>query len=651
MIDPNTQPWWTMRDQDKMSERILGLIKASETQRVQHVDTHYLLSWLYYRDKLLTKYGSYYDAAKILPQGARSSLGWLLRDESVRFPSPNIVKSAVDTVKAWLFSTHPLVGVDSSGVPFEHRFQVQEYESGLDGLFNTPPSEAAMERSAMDQTLSGTGYAWARISRGEIRIERLHPWQVIFDYHDARHGEPTTVHVVEYRDQAAAAAWVRSWANLEGAEKTARDIENLIPITASPGMGQDPIRGTYTLYDLEMVANDTPSAAQRVCVVHSFRVATDKKTENGRHVVAVYDARGKHVIAMDRPTSKTTLPVVWFSGQPDDEGIHGVAFGHVMRAWQEGIDHAYWKIQRLQRDYGWPRLPVRTSMMGQLKSMNKRDVSVLEIPDDAPQGPGLGQFLKPEPVPEFDIVWADRLIAQSQTIEGINAMMAQGGSRLGANASGQALQEEHYRSLDRFTPLVNSFARFRLRLAEECLHLMDDVLALNPSYAARYQWGGRTRSTRWSELQGNYRRWNVSLELRGEDALSRSSRTARLQEWAAQGTVDSDSAKDGLLNTPDLRTIARLNSAGYYYVLWQVRGLLETNKDGDISAYMPDNATPRALGLQLVERFIQLARIDGARPVTLERLWGYHHQVRALLEQEQAVQTQVAPQPRPPMVG
>lgn len=650
MIDQHSQPWWTMRDQDKMSERILGLIKASETQRVQHVDTHYLLSWLYYRDKLLAKYGSYYDAAQILPQGARSSLGWLLRDEGVRFPSPNIVKSAVDTVKAWLFSTHPLVGVDSSGVPFEHRFQVQEYEGGLDGLFNTPPSEAAMERAAMDQSLSGTGYAWARISRGEIRIERLHPWQVIFDYHDARHGEPTTVHVVEYRDQAAAAAWVRSWSNLEGAEKTARDIENLIPIAASPGMGQDPIRGTYTLYDLEMIANDTPSAAQRLCIVHSFRTATDKETENGRHVVAVYDARGKHVIAMDRPTSKPTLPVVWFSGQPDDEGIEGIGFGHVMRTWQEGIDYAYWKVQKLQRDHGWPKLPLNDAMLGQAKAWNKRDASVLRVPDDTPREVFAAGFLHPSPVDEFDIVWADRMMEQSQRIEGINAMMAQGGTRLGANASGQALQEEHYRSLDRFTPLVNSYARFRLRLAEECLHLMDDVLALNPSYAARYQWAGRTRSSSWAKLQGNYRRWNVSLELRGEDALSRASRTARLQEWAAQGTIDSESAKDGLLNTPDLRTIARLNSAGYYYVLWQVRGLLESDKDEDVGAYMPDNATPRALALQLIERFIQLARIDAAKPATLERLWEYHHQVRSLLEQEQAEQAQVA-LAQTPMVG
>ena len=651
MIQLHEQPWWTMTDQATMSERILGLIRASEGQRIQHVDTHYVLSWLYYRDKLLCNYGSYHDAAQILPTGARSSLGWLLNEETRDFPSPNIVKSAVDTVKAWLFSTHPLVGVDSSGVPFEDRFRVQEYEGALDGLFNVPPSQAAMERAAMDQTLSGTGYAWPRIHRGEIIIERLHPWQVIFDPHDARHGDPSTVHVVEYRDQEATARWIRSWTNLEGAEQKANAILDMDPITSSQGTGQDPIRGTYTLYDLELAAYSTPSAARRICLVHSFRTSTSKDDRDGRYVVCAIDARGQCVVAMDTKTTKTTLPVVWFSGQPDDEGIYGQGFGHVMRSWQQMVDHSYWKIQRLQRDFGWPRLPVREAMMPQTKAFTKRDVSIIRIPDDMPAGPELAGFIKPEPVPEFDIVWADRLISQSQTMEGINAMLAQGGTRLGANASGQALQEEHYRSLDRFTPLVNSYARFRLRLASECLDLMDDVLALNPKYSARYQWAGRARATRWSELQGSYRSWNVSLELRGEDALSRASRTARLQEWAAQGTVDSDTAKDGLLNTPDLRTAARLNSAGYYYVLWQVRGLLEAKRDSDVAAFMPDNATPRALGLQLVERFIQLARIDGARSQTLERLWEYHHQVRALLEQEQAAQMPAVPPEAMPVVG
>ena len=183
---------------------------------------------------------------------------------------------------------------------------------------------------------------------------------------------------------------------------------------------------------------------------------------------------------IDQPFERTTLPLCWFTGLPSREGINGTGFGDLMVSWQEQVDRGMYKHQRALNEYGYQRLFVEKGKDTAVEGMVSNGVRVIEL-DSVPKD--MPRWHEPQVVSktrhrqhQYDHV--DEACPHTASIR-CSPVEA---TELGANASGTAQQEEFNRTEDRFTTFVDQYNRFRLRLAEELLNLLDDVIKFDKDF-------------------------------------------------------------------------------------------------------------------------------------------------------------------------
>ena len=145
---------------------------------------------------------------------------------------------------------------------------------------------------------------------------------------------------------------------------------------------------------------------------------------------------------------------------------------------------------------------------------------------------------------------------------------------------------------------------------------------------------GRTIRKPWAELSALRERTQITLELRGDAALQRGGRTARVQEWASQGLIDQTTAQEALLSTPDVRKASRDALSPVRLVEWQIRRVIE-NPDDWFDA-QPNKDTPLAIAVERSARMIQRAMVEGADPETITQLQAYRGQAERLLREQTA---------------
>lgn len=623
-MDQKAEPrWWKVPrgETDRLLDAVKLSLDTNNSWRTTTLSERYRIMWGYERDRWFQRWSSAGRALSQAPSAVKKAYNWLSGATSV--PSPNIMRSTTDTVVSFVIADTPPVAVQASGASFEDQWSIEEFEAALNSLFNTPESEAAERKIGRDGILTGWAYAMCTNDLGKLKVERLLPWQVSIDPYDARDGNPRSCSVMKYEDRDGLLAWLDAFADQPNIEKIREKIESMDAIAAR-SMG-DGDQNDWSTYDWELTLAGTREDADRLLVVHSWRAASAEGREDGRYVLTVSGGDHASILVLDVPFKRARIPVETFAPMPMDEGIWGTGLGHLMIPWQEALDRSMFKIQRCLDKYGHIRIVVPAgSMSGPQKvAMSTAGVTIIETDTALPNG--VPQIYDPQVVRKEDLDHVQRILEMSQTTYGINSMMTHGASQLGANASGQALQDEHYRSLDRWSDVVKNWQEFRIRLAQQMLWLVDDVLQYDKKFAASYEYLGRPKRRSWQDLTKLQQSKNISLELRGSAALGRGGRTARLQEWASQGLVPPEIAKEALLSTPDLRKAARDALAPIRLVEWQLRTVVETAEWWEAQ---PDADTPLDLAIQRATSMIQRARVEGAKPETLERLREYRLQAQ-----------------------
>lgn len=620
------EPWYQAKayDDEAILKRTLSCFKMASGWRSQRIADIAAMAWAYERDRW-SRIGDE------LPENVRPAMKWL--DEGIP-PSVNINKNAVDTVVNWLMVENPAIEVKTMGATFEQRRQTEMRSHALDALFNLP--EYAQQHRACGR--DGLSKGWAacvpRVRNGRIIFQRLHYAQVYWDPFDARDGHPTMIGVVEYVDRDHIMAW---YDTLQGVQNH-RDRKAALQRCTSQVWGKNPIGGMESYqwigpYDMELQAHDVTESTDRVCLVHWWRTASSPAAKDGRYTLSVIGADTGHNggrLLVDHEFTRTTLPVVWWTPYPADEGIDGIGLQHLLTPWQEAIDRSFFKLQRVLDKYGHIKAFFPPGTIKNKEEFLAAGVTVIET--DSLQTPS---FHNPINLSPADLEWIDRCLSWSRNEYGINQMLASGGTALGANAPAVAMVEEQYRSLDRLSDIESNWQNFRLALARETLHAIDDATKLDPTFAAHFfDQNDDMQVKKWSELIRANERYTCTLEPAGALGKTRAGRISKVLDLAQRGMVDPQLAKDALLSSPDIRRMARLETAAMRLVEKQLAEIIDP--DGDHANAMPSEGDPSQLQLDMADRYIYDARATGAEPDTVERLREYRRTAEVIIQQQAA---------------
>lgn len=635
---------------DNVARRITDLMTALGRHREYRIAEIAALAWCYERDRWIARHSR---GAAPIPQAVIDRCQWLGGTDKVP-PQLNLVKSAVDTLLAWLMTDLPALDVLADGARFEDRRQIEARSLALASTFDNPEAKAAYRRIGRDGLLKGFGAVWPRIRAGRLEHRRLHWHQIITDPCDARDSEPTWCGVVEMIDRRHFLAWYRGLTKLEIPSHDARRrlIEALPRLSRNAnGIAMDSVAWLGP-YDWELQHAGLADVTDRLQIVHLWMPSTAPGASDGRYVClaygggAAFDAGrqlnpAEAIVCIDKTFERTTLPVCWWSPFPADEGIDGCGLGQVFLPWQESADRSLFKIQRTMDKYGHAKVIVQKGAIQNIESFLQAGITIVPVDgwDEKPQ------LVQPNALSQEDLVWIDRCMSMAKSVHGINDMMSQGLSQRGAGASGVAMLEETERQLDRVNDVREEMEGFYIRTGRETLHAIDDACAADPSFAARYRdRNGEWQQRAWRDIIGMHQDYQIRTEAAGPLGRTRSGRLAKTLDLAQRGLMDPQLAADALMSSPDVRAMARLETADMRLVEAQLTELADPS--GDHSWAMPDADTPLELAVRMSTRMIALARAQGAEEETIMRLREYKRSAEAQLADMQA--TLAPPQPMMP---
>ena len=608
----------------EVSADLAHIHTATKTYREQLIAAQYLYEFAYHRDQFLAT------------GGGRLRLPTWLQEyyETDALPAENIVKGRIDNLVSLLMTEQPAVEVKVAGATFEAQRAARARSDALNALFNTDAARKDLRTTGRAALIAGAAFARPVVRNGSVRLQTLRLDQVTWDSYDAKDGDPTFVMVDEYIDRAQLLTWIAH--SDQGARRKAvnrRRVERAQAVKPQPPYK---MQSPYLWY---LTACQMTSASDRLHIRHAWRVASSIDAEDGRYVCVLVGGRHNSqyhsdAVLFDRPFNRTTLPLVWFSPWPPDDGIVGVGYAAQVFQVQRAMDYHWHRIEKTSEQVRWTNILVPSGAVNdeQIENFAEQNINVIagaadDNPVVVPPPPGLLNG---------DIEYLNYLRETSANVTGVNQVLAGGQTQLGAGASGVALAEEADRQVDRMSDVYENWSSFRLDVARELLHAIEDAVRMDGSFSSAYRAeSGAWRKHDWEDLTRPTETYDLGLEEAGQLARTRAGRTAKIIAQAEQGNLDPADARRALLSTPDLRRIGEMALAGRRRIESDLDELTIPNGDRTRGP-TPDHDLK--LAVRLSQDMINHAANEGAEPETLERLAEYRRAAQALLQQELAAQ-------------
>lgn len=637
----NDQPlaeWWTVRDSQDAAKAALQAIRAVQSWRdrelrqyVQLVDCYEREKWLYVGDDLQDWVGGL---------GRETQLGIVV--------SNNILAPAVDTLTARLFSELPTVSVRVRRGNYDLHMKARRLQMALDSILFTEDSLRELMEVQRDGLKTGIGIARVVLSGNEPRIERISLTDLFWNPEDARY--TTTVskppRQLTWRQRISRSVLIdtiRDWEYGGDDISTQRKNQLVKAIEALPsrpvGAIYEDYSGSLSYYDRVLQGSETDAASDQVTVYHTWRLPSDKDSKDGRYIVHAYSGTsGEPVVIWDGCYKLSRYPLVWWTPYPAHMGLVGRGVGHQILPYQRQVDMAWQRLEELIEVFGKATLGVPSALDdNQIGNIVSPGINVLTLPPSVLAQMQNGHVLiKHEPQPIQLLEWVSRCKAECYESIGLNSGVMQGGTRLGANASGTALRVEDTRSDVRFGDVLRQSDAFLCSVGDVALMLIDEHREADGSWAAEWadKWGDY-HSDKWGELR--LEPGTFALEVTGATIRSKAQRVRILEEWMQRQSAPPQMVMQQIANSADEAYTAERMTAAEDLVEWQLFWLTQPAKSYD--EYWPDEHTPADVAKDRALREIQIAKRQRAKDDTLARLIAYFAKAEDLAP---------TPEPQPP---
>lgn len=560
-------------------------------------------------------------------------------------PSYNKLRMDMEALCAMIFRDPPDVSIAAINATYEVREQVRRMQAALDATMNHDLAAEELFAPTFYGFVLGWGGCFPEVVDGVVRYRHVREHQVCWDPIEARYGDPKSLHYWAPMDRGEVIARLESWDTGEGFSEAARrraikDVEDLAPASEVSRSAEDetPYARALARYgDGGLLGRDM------IDVSWSWRVSRSRTAKDGRAVFAAHGGDGESVALRDMAWERTVLPIVMWTPYTAYEGAVCSGAGAMHRPYQEQIDHLWETMSRLIAKLVQPKMAIADKHFDEVAAaIREEGVVPIRLPDGMFGGAALYDLITHAPLGQQALDWLDRVDATSTKAIGSNEGVQQGGSQLGANASGRALLVEDDRVIGRHATPESRWYTFRLRVAERTLDVLDDAAAADSSFRVRLRGDGRAYA--WRELSLPREEYTVQLEERGVLARRLPGRVAQIQELADAQVLDPADAAAEISGMADLRKLTNTAMAGRELVIWQLAGMAMPGQSAEeYSAYLPTERTPLDLAQRLGLAEYQAAVRQGAKQETLDRLQNYMDAAKKLATEAAPATGQAVP--------
>lgn len=411
-----TARWWRAEDGDSCASMVWSWIDRLRPQLVaDNFDD--LVHEAIYEGRPLASIGEVRGIEHL--RGRRSSPANL-----------NITRSMVDTATARLTKRRsmPVISADDAG------WSEKLFAKRVSRILRRKMGGSSIERMSpniiRDMVIRGDGVAKVVRFGGDVQIERIPVFELVYDPREAYYADPRTL---AHHRPIAREVLCEEFPEYEEAIELASTFKRADQWTMHAYQG-----ATY---------------ADHIEVAEAWHLPSGPDADDGQHVIAI---RGKTVLR--EPWLRSRFPIVRCHWSAPLRGFRGHGLVEDLTGIQAKVNDICRDIQEaLYFGSSLKVFQARTSGVDK-HHLRSRHPVVIEY-DGAPP-----QFVAPNPVSQQAIQFLELLIQKAYEISGISQMSASSKNTLGSNASGKAIDTMDDIQSDRFAHVEASYMQFRVDL-------------------------------------------------------------------------------------------------------------------------------------------------------------------------------------------
>jgi len=503
-MDKETSKWWSL-DKKTAHESIFSVVKNMDTAQ----------SWL---NQEYLDFARLYGNADII--GLTSATYYKMTPEfnSTKRLTLNVIKSAIDTVNAKISKNRPRPMFLTDGGDYSLQKKAKNLTKFIEGAFYFTDLYKLGSQLFRDSEVFGTGICKFYQSEGELKAERVLPFEMRVSEAEAFYGDPRQMHQV----------------------KT---------------ISRDVLLEMYPEHHSKiMQANDTDNPnsfdhkiSDQIEIVESWHLPSGKEAKDGKHAISI-----SNQVLEWGPWERSTFPFGIMRWSKRLMGWRGQGLAEELMGIQVEINRILKTITQILR-LTVPKLFVEKGSKAVFAHLNNEIGGIIEYSGVKPTY----DFLQAVPPDLFNQL--ERLYSRSFEIAGVSQLSAQSKKPTGLD-SGKALREFNDIESERFILNGMEYEDFFMQAAEQFIYLAQEAKKEGGNLKLMVPGKKNVQTIGWDEV--GLEKDQYVMQMFPTSALSKtpSGRLQDVQELLQAGMIPKEEGLR-LLDFPDLEGVTSLITA------------------------------------------------------------------------------------------
>jgi hypothetical protein len=504
----------------------------------------------------------------------------------------NVIRSCVDTVVAQMSISRVRPMFLTSGGDWAMRRQAKQLGKYVEGIYHAEDYYGKETDVRRNGALYGTGHMYFYEDSKDVRMESVHPIEVIVDEQSAIDGKTKMIQREKFIPKDAL---VGMYPDKE------EQIENERPLHVDGGV---------TITDL-------------VCVVEAWRQPSGKEGDKGRHLICVEGAT-----LLDEEWNKDFLPFVKYVWTKKVRGYYGEGLACEQHGKQRALNNLLARVQKSLEVNSWAWLMKHKNSKIQNNKITNDLLAIIDYEGTQPPDVRINQVIPPEVFQHIQQIKKD-----AYEEEGISQMSATSQRPPGFPEYGVAIRMMRNIESARFADKQAAIERFNVECADLLVKMGKEVYP--SSKTVLFPSKDSAVAIKWSDV--DLPRDKFFLKAMPINALpdDPAGKTAMVENWVNLGMIPPDKAFS-LMGFPDTERYQSVEDAIKEDIENSIEAILA---DGIYIA--PEPYQDLNLAVKLGQHYMSLSRVEGVDEKHRALLSMYIDEAQGLLEQSQ-------PPPAPP---
>lgn len=498
----------------------------------------------------------------------------------------NIIQSCIDSTQAKIIKNKPKPMFLTSNGDSKLQRRAKKLDSYMYGLFYQNNVYQKAPITLKDSLVYGEGILHPYAENGQVKYERVLPYELLVDYLESHYGPEST----------------RSLHRIKNIDRT--ELMQMIPEKAE----QIAMMANTSVF----ISAASRSVADTVTVVESWRLPTGGQP--GRHTMV-----SAEVVLVDEDYHEQFFPFAIMRFNPRLYGFYAQGMAEQLVPIQVEINRTLISIQRSLYLGGTHKIFVKNGSKVIKSHFDNMIGTILEYAGDTAPQYVVPQLVQPEIYNHLN-----DMISKGYQLPGVSQMSASGLKTPGVN-SGRAMRTEQNINTERFEAIEQNYANFFIDLSKISIAVQRQIADSGENSKIMVPGKRFIETIKWSEVSLEDDEYAMQIYPVSKLPNDPEGRLATIQEMAQAGWIDASTARR-LMDFPDLDAEENLANAQRDYLGKILDEIVEHGKQT-----LPEPDDNLELAKKLVIEYISLGKLNNLAEDRLEMLRVFNQEIERLV--------------------